>query len=236
MLRQFILIISIEILCCSNAYAQSLYYLHGNQVSLTKVISDFLGNNVANIDYYPFGSIVNADFPELSESRLPGQFSDSESGYLYNWNRYYAPEIGRYLQSDPFGSAHYDNFYSYVGGNPIIYIDPMGLFKICRRPLSMLQGHMTSGATGLNIGIYHEHGFFEDGSGDNVGYFTSGVFDDRKNASKYTCETIKYDDSLMRVAEKNISNNWKAEDYNFLSKNCQDYIDALRDEYKNLVK
>lgn len=35
--------------------------------------------------------------------RLPGQYSDKETGFYYNYKRYYDPEIGRYLSLDPLG-------------------------------------------------------------------------------------------------------------------------------------
>ncbi len=61
--------------------------------------------------------------------RFPGQYYDAESGLHYNYNRYYNPNTGRYLTTDPFKDGL--NLYLYTFGNPINLYDPLGLASIC---------------------------------------------------------------------------------------------------------
>jgi RHS repeat-associated protein len=60
--------------------------------------------------------------------RLPGQYEDAETGWHYNFHRYYNPDTGRYLTPDPIGLAGGTNLYGYVDGNPAEAGDPWGLF------------------------------------------------------------------------------------------------------------
>jgi uncharacterized protein RhaS with RHS repeats len=42
--------------------------------------------------------------------------------------RYYQPELGRWTQQDPSGQDA--NAYAYVGGNPVNFVDPSGLYCV----------------------------------------------------------------------------------------------------------
>ena len=86
--------------------------------------SDAFGVGLAEED--PDGDGMKLNYP----LRLPGQYFDGESGLHYNINRYYDPRSGRYTSFDPIGLAGGLNGYSYVGGNPVSYVDPDGLRSV----------------------------------------------------------------------------------------------------------
>jgi RHS repeat-associated protein len=64
--------------------------------------------------------------------RYPGQYYDVESGLSYNYFRDYEPGTGRYVESDPIGLYGSITTYGYADLNPLMVIDPDGLFPTPR--------------------------------------------------------------------------------------------------------
>src|SRR5215204_1167562 len=58
--------------------------------------------------------------------RFPGQYEDAETGLCYSRFRYYDPEAGRFISSDPIGLWGGYNDYVYTI-DPHSYVDPFGL-------------------------------------------------------------------------------------------------------------
>ena len=58
--------------------------------------------------------------------RFQGQYEDLETGLYQNFNRFYDPNSGRYINHDPIGLMGGLNQYQYCP-NPVEWVDPLGL-------------------------------------------------------------------------------------------------------------
>ncbi|UHJ62068.1 RHS domain-containing protein (plasmid) [Vibrio furnissii] len=112
------------------SFAQSgqTYQVHVDHLGTPKALTDASGQVVWKASYSPFGKASITTQGPTFNLRFPGQYYDAETGLHYNWRRYYDPNTGRYITSDPIGLAGGINTYAYALSNPIGNADPTGEF------------------------------------------------------------------------------------------------------------
>ena len=82
---------------------------------------------LARYAYAPYGELNHGAGRPLRRG-FTGHHWDAESGMYYAPFRYHMPGAGRWLSRDPLGFVDGPNVYGYVGGKPVRFADPLGLF------------------------------------------------------------------------------------------------------------
>lgn len=103
------------------------FYLHSDVRLNVISVTDESGNEVGGYLYDDFGNFQSSD-----DITVPFNFQgfryDEESGLYYARNRYYNPELGRFMQRDPvYDEVNTGNQYTFAGNSPITRGDPHGL-------------------------------------------------------------------------------------------------------------
>ena len=108
-----------------NATIYLYYWYQNDHLGTPQKLIKSSGQVVWGGSYDTFGNF-EADIDNLINNlRFPGQYHDSETGFYYNWNRYFDSIAGRYIQTDLIMPRN--NLYEYASGNPSRYFDPVGL-------------------------------------------------------------------------------------------------------------
>jgi RHS repeat-associated protein len=91
-------------------------------------LSDANGNLLQVFDTDAFGSWDGED--AYTTRRLTGKQYDPDTGLYFFENRWYDPEVGRFISRDRLSFAELSegmNLYAFVANDPISYVDPLGL-------------------------------------------------------------------------------------------------------------
>ncbi len=170
----------------SEGYA---YYFHVDHIGLPRALTNSAGQIVWEAKARPYGDVAETTALDplsgrtvVPNLRLPGQYDERLLGSVglqgpyYNWNRWYLPGVGRYLELDPvalaggFNGGFGPEWYGYANQNPMRWTDSTGLYaEVCCRAVKGPLG--TFGA---------KHCYLRTGgpSGDTTSYWAEWVNDD----------------------------------------------------------
>ncbi|GHT96521.1 hypothetical protein AGMMS49545_21720 [Betaproteobacteria bacterium] len=102
------------------------YYAKDHLGSVRDIL-DEKGAVAARYDYDPYGQLTNNPTTK-PEFGYAGMQYHAPSGLYLTKYRAYDPKDGRWLSKDPIEEAGGLNLYGYVEGNPVNWIDPLGLW------------------------------------------------------------------------------------------------------------
>ncbi|MCX7205196.1 MAG: RHS domain-containing protein, partial [Proteobacteria bacterium] len=152
-------------------------YYHVDQLGTPQTLSDENGEIAWSAEYKAWGEaqVVISEAAKTAginnPLRFQGQYFDEESGLHYNRHRYYDPEIGRFISSDPIGLMGGFNTHAYAP-NPTGWTDPTGLSSCpcdCEKILAQ-EGVKTGRHGDLKKigGLQDSHHIYQDASVNGI--------------------------------------------------------------------
>ena len=124
----------------SGTAAANIEYYHADRLGNVSALSDDVGNITDRYAYDPFGHECEVLSPapgapcEVGPPSTSGQLFrytgrkyDPETGLYYYRARYYCPDCGRFLSTDPVGYEAGFNLYTYTLNDPLNNTDATGL-------------------------------------------------------------------------------------------------------------
>jgi len=106
-------------------------YIHTDKQNSVVAISNSSGAVISRRGYGSYGETTPTQLASNDNSPThpfgyTGRRWDADLGLYYYRARWYDPELGTFLETDPIGSLDYINLYSYVGLDPMNATDPSG--------------------------------------------------------------------------------------------------------------
>jgi RHS repeat-associated protein len=112
----------------SGGTTAAVKYQHTDALGTPVAVTDAAKAIVETFEYEPYGQLVNSTLKD--GPGFTGHVQDAATGLTYMQQRYYDPQVGRFLSSDPVTA--YDNpisgfnRYRYAANNPYRFVDPDG--------------------------------------------------------------------------------------------------------------
>jgi RHS repeat-associated protein len=102
--------------------------IHDHLGSPRLVVDSSSGAVAQRMDYDTFGNILADSNPGWQPFGFAGGLYDRDTGLVRFGARDYDPSVGRWTNKDPIRFAGGFNLYDYVGGDPVNWTDPEGLY------------------------------------------------------------------------------------------------------------
>lgn len=123
------------LICSYTGDESTLKVYHHDYRGSTVAITNTLAETTDTFEYDTYGKLISrtgtTETPFTYNGR-DGVYSD-ENGLIYMRARYYSPELRRFINADILHGDITDstslNRYAYVNGNPVSFVDPLGMAK-----------------------------------------------------------------------------------------------------------
>ena len=108
------------------------FHLYDGNGNTGQLINSTDGSIVAHYEYDPFGKIIALDggYADDNAFRFSTKYHDTETNLIYYGYRHYSPELGRWINRDPVGTAGGPNLYEFVANIPNYFVDRLGLLLV----------------------------------------------------------------------------------------------------------
>jgi RHS repeat-associated protein len=103
-------------------------YFLSDALNSTIALTSSTGAIQNQYSYDPYGNVTASNATFTNPYQFMGREADAPGLYYYR-ARYYSPMMAGFISEDPIGFAGGQlSFYAYVGGDPLDYTDPYGLW------------------------------------------------------------------------------------------------------------
>ncbi len=150
-----------------------IYFLNGHNDVVYFADQNFTPDLVESYEYNPWGVLLtSANKNNLLHTAREFEF---DAGLQFNRMRYYNSYLGRFMQKDLIKE---DNAFIYVRNSPLIYFDPLGLYREGGMIPTLMEG--STGKSGYKC--YHatssckspcRYCCIYDNNGDLAGFITT---------------------------------------------------------------